>query len=288
MSQKSSSDRAMREYLTALLEEEQPNSLDALTRAPVEQLLEKGPAAEEREEQKAAEEKVITHDEIVSEKSQAAEALNTEPEAAPEPVQAPEPVAEEEVASPEEVEQQVEHYLETREDIPPPPPSSTNNMAEFKEEPFQALFFNVAGLNLAVPLKSLGGIHRWQTPKPLFGKPKWYMGMMALREEQLNVVDSAQWVMPEKYTEELAKSLNYQYLVMLGESDWGLACETLVTTDKLEPEEVQWRTADGKRPWLAGIVKEKMCALVDTAALIQLLDQGLDNSEKHHSGDPVS
>ncbi|RTE86122.1 MULTISPECIES: chemotaxis protein CheW [Gammaproteobacteria] len=281
MSQKSSSDLAMREYLTALLEEEQPNSLDALTRAPVEQLLEKGPAQESQETEQEEQE-------LTSEKALAEDALKPEPEVAPEPLPEPEPEVEEQVDPQEEIEHQVETYLETREEIPPPPPSSTDNMAEFKEEPFQALFFNVAGLNLAVPLKSLGGIHRWQEPKPLFGKPKWYLGMMALREEQLNVVDSAQWVMPEKYTEELAKSLNYQYLVMLGESDWGLACETLVTTDKLEPEEVQWRTGEGKRPWLAGIVKEKMCALVDTEALVQLLEQGLDNSEKHHSGDPVS
>lgn len=280
MSHNSSSDRAMREYLTALLEEEQPKSLDALTRAPVEKLLENSSLTDEDIESKETLDVETATDEIITEKAKAAQELDA-------PVKVEAPVQTEpkiETATTTDVATELD--AELKEEIPPPPPSDTHSMSEFKEAPFQALFFNVAGLNLAVPLKSLGGIHRWETPKPLFGKPKWYLGIMPHREEQLNVVDSVQWVMPEKYTEELAKSLDYQYLVMLSESHWGLACETLVTTDQLSPEEIQWRSSAGKRPWLAGIVKEKMCALIDTDALIQLLDQGLDNSEKEGSEDP--
>lgn len=227
MSQNSTSNRAMHEYLTALLEEEQPSKLDDLTRAPLERLLAKGPAVE------------------------------------------PPPVVETPTVG------TTLPYGKA-----PPPPQQPNAMAEYQSEPFQALFFSVAGLNLAVPLKSLGGIHKWQTPKPLFGRPAWYLGMMPHLEEQLNVVDSARWVMPEKYTEKLAAGLNYQYLVMLGASNWGLACEQLINTDTLQPEEIKWRVASGKRPWLAGIVKDKMCALINVEALIALLEQGLDNSAK--------
>ena len=31
-----------------------------------------------------------------------------------------------------------------------------------------------------------------------------------------------------------------------------------------------------KRPWLAGLVKERMCALLDVDSLIMMLDNGLD------------
>ncbi len=34
-------------------------------------------------------------------------------------------------------------------------------MSEYMEDDFQALFFKVAGLKLAVPLKSLGGVIRY-------------------------------------------------------------------------------------------------------------------------------
>lgn len=145
---------------------------------------------------------------------------------------------------------------------------------------FQALFFEVAGLTLAVPLKALGGIHQLGEVNQLFGKPKWFKGVMLNREEKLNVVDTARWVMPEKYTQELEEGLNYQYLITLGDSQWGLLAEKLVNNITLKKEDVKWRAKHGKRPWLAGVIKEKMCALIDVENLNQLLEQGLDSREQ--------
>lgn len=161
--------------------------------------------------------------------------------------------------------------------VPPPP---VNSMQDYQESDFQALFFTVAGLKLAVPLKSLGGIHEWNEPSTIFGKPAWYLGMMTNREEKLNVVDTAQWVMPEKYNEKMAAGIDYRYLIMLNESRWGLACESLVTTEALSPDDVQWRRANnGKRPWLAGVVRDKMCAILDVDAMVAMLDQGLNSQD---------
>ncbi|MFY8326105.1 chemotaxis protein CheW [Pseudoalteromonas sp. ZZD1] len=145
---------------------------------------------------------------------------------------------------------------------------------------FQALFFEVAGLTLAVPLKALGGIHQLGDVNQLFGKPKWFKGVMLNRDENLNVVDTARWVMPEKYTQELEEKLNYQYLITLGDSQWGLLAEKLVNNITLRTEDVKWRAKTGKRPWLAGVIKEKMCALIDVENLNQLLEQGLDSREQ--------
>ena len=145
---------------------------------------------------------------------------------------------------------------------------------------FQALFFEVAGLTLAVPLTTLGGIHQIEKIGPLFGKPDWFMGVMLYREAKLNVVDSAKWVMPEKYDENLAQSLNYRYLIMLGESAWGLASEKLINTVNLSTDDVKWRESTGKRPWLAGMVKEKMCALIDVEELISMLNKGLGSNDQ--------
>lgn len=150
----------------------------------------------------------------------------------------------------------------------------------YQEGEFQALFFEVAGLTLAVPLKSLGGIHQLGEVNQLFGKPKWFKGVMLNREEKLNVVDTARWVMPEKLTPKLEDALDYQYLITLGDSNWGLLAEKLVNNLTLKPEDIKWRTADGKRPWLAGVIKEKMCALIDVENLNRLLEQGLDSREQ--------
>lgn len=154
--------------------------------------------------------------------------------------------------------------------------TKTAHEKAYRNSRFQALFFNVAGLKVAVPLTELGGIHELGAINTLFGKPGWFKGVMLYREQKLNVVDTARWVMPEKYDATLAQGLNYQYLVMLGSSNWGLCCETLIDTITLEPEQIKWREHEGKRPWMAGLIKEHMCVLVDVEELINLLSQGLD------------
>ncbi len=83
------------------------------------------------------------------------------------------------------------------------------------------------------------------------------------------------WVMAEKLKDDSYKEA-YQYIVMLGESMWGLACSQLLGTETLNTENIRWREQVGKRPWLAGMVKEKMCALIHVEALIAMLNAGLD------------
>ncbi|MBF7072394.1 chemotaxis protein CheW [Glaciecola sp. MH2013] len=153
------------------------------------------------------------------------------------------------------------------------------SMKDSLAERFQALFFEVAGLTLAVPLIELGGIHQIAKVSPMIGKPDWFMGVMIKNDDKFNVVDSAKWVMPEKCTNELLDSLDYQFLINLGKTEWGLACEKLVNTVELEKSDVQWREHTGKRPWLAGMVKEKMCALINVSELVQMLQSGAGSND---------
>lgn len=163
--------------------------------------------------------------------------------------------------------------------VTPPPPAVPVVEKSYRQGKFQALFFEVAGLKVALPLKELGGIHQMGTLNTLPGKPDWYKGVMLYRDQKINVVNTAMWVMPEKYDQALAEKLNYQYVIMLGKSSWGLACETLVNTVSLEQDDVKWRSSEGKRPWLAGLIKQHMCALLDVDALIALLAKGAASSD---------
>lgn len=153
---------------------------------------------------------------------------------------------------------------------------TTSNDIQYRENSFQAMFFDVAGLTIAVPLIELGGIHNLTKTTSLVGKSNWFSGVMLHREEKVNVVNTALWVMPEKYNEELEASLNYQFVIMLSNSSWGLQAENLVDTVTLQPEDVKWVESGTKRPWLAGLVKDRMCALLDVNALIQLLNNGMN------------
>jgi purine-binding chemotaxis protein CheW len=126
-----------------------------------------------------------------------------------------------------------------------------------------------------VPLDELGGIHRLVELNHLIGRPAWYLGLQTSREQQFDVVDTAKWVMADKLHGEEYKD-GYEYVVMLGESMWGLASNKLKGTESLEAGQVRWREQAGKRPWLAGMVKDKMCALIHVQALIDMLNAGLD------------
>ena len=159
----------------------------------------------------------------------------------------------------------------------PVPPVKVATAKAYRNGRFQALFFSVAGLKIALPLKELGGIHKIAPLKSLPGQPAWLQGVMLYREQKINVVDTAQWVMPEKYDNQLQEQLNYQYVIMLGNSHWGLACDNLVNTIALEQDDVKWREIEGKRPWLAGLIKQHMCALLDVDAMIELLAKGLNS-----------
>ncbi|MCY9872021.1 chemotaxis protein CheW [Vibrio barjaei] len=144
-----------------------------------------------------------------------------------------------------------------------------------RTEGFQVLYFDVNGMTFAVPLDELGGIHQIGELNHLIGKPAWYLGLQSSRDSQLDVVDTAMWVMPDVLNDDSYKDA-YEYIVMLGESHWGLASTELKGTELLRPEAVRWREKSGKRPWLAGMVKEQMCALVHVSELIDMLNAGLD------------
>ncbi|GIU36233.1 chemotaxis protein CheW [Shewanella schlegeliana] len=153
--------------------------------------------------------------------------------------------------------------------------SSTQTLLDKLDEEFQVLFFNVAGLTLAVPLVSLGGIVNLEKVTSLIGRPDWYLGVQQYRDAQLNVVDTCAWVMPEKYDAALAQKVSYQYVVVLEDSHWGLGCESLINTINIKKSEVNWRSQAGKRPWLAGVVKEQMCGILNVEALVQMLGAGM-------------
>ncbi len=146
---------------------------------------------------------------------------------------------------------------------------------QFTTSSFQALFFEVNGVMFAVALEQLGGIHRLGELNHLLGRPKWYLGLQSSPSLQLDVVDTARWVMSDELRNDDYLE-NYQYIVMLGESRWGLACDQLHGTQTLLSTDIQWREQAGKRPWLAGMVKEKMCALIHVSEMITMLNQGWD------------
>jgi purine-binding chemotaxis protein CheW len=136
----------------------------------------------------------------------------------------------------------------------------------------ECLVFSVGGLKLAVPLLLLGGVHEVDRNdvKPLMGQPQWYLGMIRSNELNLQVIDTASFIMPER-TQSLAEQ-GFKYLIQLEKTPWAIACQSIDDTVRLEATEIKWRGDRGKRAWLAGTVIEKMCALIDVSGLLQQVE----------------
>lgn len=151
-------------------------------------------------------------------------------------------------------------------------PHDQDDRPSWAQNEFECLLFNVAGLNLAVPLVLLGGVFAVDKElTTLFGQAPWFLGLLQTEQFNLRVVDTAHLIMPEKHRN-LSQG-GFSYVIRLGDSEWALACQKVDDAIKVLPKEVRWRSTAGARPWLAGTLKEKMCALVDVAALVTLLEQ---------------
>lgn len=185
-------------------------------------------------------------------------------------VRAEHPVIDRPKAEAPAVETPVESEKTVAAPVQTPPPAEPEGRPEWSERPFECLIFRVAGLQLAVPLVLLGAIHRIDDRiKPIPGRPPWYMGMLVDRDQNLKVVDSAQWIMAGRVPPGAADG--YRFVIRLDNSDWALACDEVAQSFTLRPEEVRWRSARSKRPWLAGTVIQHMCALIDVGAMARLL-----------------
>ncbi|MBC8651750.1 chemotaxis protein CheW [Pseudomonas sp. MTM4] len=210
----------------------------------------------------------------------------------PEPIPAPVPVLVETEAllelPPETPAEKAPVLVEPIADIKlqahlPGGPPAQGGQPEWGEEPFECLLFDVAGLTLAVPLVSLGSIYplAGQDLTPLFGQPAWFLGILPSQAGNLKVLDTARWVMADRYRDDFREGL--QYVVSVQGYEWGLAVHQVSRSIRLDPREVKWRSQRTQRPWLAGTVIDHMCALVDVAALAELIASG---ATRHLKGVP--
>jgi purine-binding chemotaxis protein CheW len=150
--------------------------------------------------------------------------------------------------------------------------SSLTDPESWSSQGVECLIFSVCGLKLAVPLLFLGGVHEVTRDqvKPLVGQPEWYLGMVHTHEHNLQVIDTASFIMPER-KQHLAEQ-GFKYLIQLEKTPWAIACQSIDDTVRLGASEIKWRGERGKRTWLAGTVIERMCALVDVNGLLHHVD----------------
>jgi purine-binding chemotaxis protein CheW len=145
-----------------------------------------------------------------------------------------------------------------------------NGRPQWAQSRFDVLLFQVSGLTLAVPLIALGQIQPLTDElTPLFGQADWFMGLQPTPAGKIRTVNTARFVMPERYDESFLQTA--KYVISINGVPWGLAVDSVNQPITLVPEDVKWRSDRSRRPWLAGTVKDHMCALLDIPRIGQLL-----------------
>ncbi len=148
-------------------------------------------------------------------------------------------------------------------------PRGANGKPQWAQAPFECLLFQVAGLKLAAALVELGGIARMTDDlTPIFGQSDWFMGLLRWNDRNIRVIDTARLIMPERLPPVSdGQRPVYEFVLMIEGTDWGLGIDNATEAMHLNPAEVRWRTSLQTRPWLAGTVLDKLCALLDMNAI---------------------
>lgn len=143
---------------------------------------------------------------------------------------------------------------------------------EWSGKSFASLLFDVNGLSLAAPLHALGGICPIEDKlQAVVGQADWFMGLLRWNDRNIRVVDTARYVMPERVTGSEHRE-GYHSVIILGDSNWALAVNSADQSVNFAPEDIRWRQAMGKRPWLAGTVLNNLRALLDIDVLLTMLN----------------
>lgn len=143
---------------------------------------------------------------------------------------------------------------------------------EMLGDAFQTLIFDVGKLPLAVPLVKLGGIHAYSEEDitPIFGTPDWFKGLIPSEHGNIMLVDTAKYIMPEKY-DEIKDQLDYKYAILLDDTRWALACTHVREAKTLSIDDIRWAQKGTRKEWFAGMVVQFMCALLEVDSLINSL-----------------
>lgn len=176
-----------------------------------------------------------------------------------------------------------DNFFEAQESIDPALLQwADNHRPRWAQSDFDALLLQVDHFTVAVPLITLGHIQPiTDAMTPIFGQAPWFMGMQSSANSRCRVVNTALFIMPERYNPSFPQTA--KYVVSINGLSWALAVSKVNQPIRLGPDGVRWRKDRSTQPWAAGVVKEHMCVLIDIPRLGKmLLDSDQNSSPEPH------
>ena len=130
-----------------------------------------------------------------------------------------------------------------------------------------AVLIDMHGMRLAIPQDQMEAAFSFENVSmSISGLPEWVIGRIEGERSTTDVVDTALWLIPEKYKPEYAE---YKEFVVLPGRIWALACDGLVKSIEIPHDELNWNTDRSQRSWLIGTYMPERCALIDIPLLVE-------------------
>lgn len=131
---------------------------------------------------------------------------------------------------------------------------------------FKAIVGVVNNVKLALPVSLCAEkIAFTNDLKAVKGQLDWVLGVKLIDKNFIAVVDVGSLLLNQTVRDVIAKP--YKEIVLLKNSRWGLAFDSLSEEIEINATDVKWREDSSGRPWLCGFMSEQQLAVVDPAMM---------------------
>ena len=149
------------------------------------------------------------------------------------------------------------------------PAQDLDPVPEWAATAFRVLLFRIGGYRFALPLVLMRSVAPIDIePSRLPGRPPWQLGIMPSRGQAVMLVELGGLIGVE------ARCHALRYALVIGDGDLALACDEVEQAVLVEKTGVRWSTRRQQRTWLAGLLVEQMCLLLDGEALASGIRHG--------------
>ncbi|SEG58025.1 purine-binding chemotaxis protein CheW [Marinobacterium lutimaris] len=140
-------------------------------------------------------------------------------------------------------------------------------MSQAPVKVLNCVLLDMHGLKLAVEFERIeGALNMVDLSLAIGGMPDWILGSFGETYSSTHVVDTALWLIPDRYKPEHSQ---YSEVLILQGRKWALACDGLVKSIQIPMDRVNLNTDKEHRSWLYGTYMDERCAIVDVDQLVE-------------------
>jgi len=139
-----------------------------------------------------------------------------------------------------------------------------------RPDSLRVLLCDIDGVTLAVPIAFLNNIIRWpeQGLTALPEQAQWQLGVINQAHDS-QVIDIRHLLQ----TANQSMPLQANYIVVVDERRWGIACHQIKQIVTYQAEAINWRDDLSQPAWSQGVIGDSLYHIVDIPALLLTLEQ---------------